>query len=124
MESEEFSESWITVAVFTHPHDCYVPKALLEDNEIVVFLKDEFSIRSNELWSHALGGIKLQVQKEDQERARQLLIDHKLLKADPSNELGSYFSQEPWEVETYTLPVFIVVILCVLAALIFFGKIF
>ncbi len=48
---------------------------MLEDVGIPVFVKDEFTILMNPLFSNAVGGIKLQVLEEDLEKASEVLKD-------------------------------------------------
>jgi hypothetical protein len=65
---------FVTVAVFTHPHEMVVHRAVLENEGIECFAKDEHFVSVNPFYSNAVGGVKLQVHEGDAERARELLI--------------------------------------------------
>ncbi|SRX75344.1 putative signal transducing protein [Aequorivita antarctica] len=65
-----------TVAVFTYPTDLFVAKSFLESHEIECFVRDEMTIQVHNFYSNAIGGIKLEVNTEDYEKARCLLIQH------------------------------------------------
>ena len=54
-----------TVAVFTYPAEAAVVKGKLESENIHVFLKDELVVATDPFATNALGGVKMQVQKED-----------------------------------------------------------
>ncbi len=64
---------WITINTYMFPQDAYMAKNVLEAEEVQVFLKDEFSVQVNNFYSNALGGVKLQVWKEDKEKALEIL---------------------------------------------------
>ncbi|MFB0903511.1 MAG: hypothetical protein QMB11_03950 [Nonlabens sp.] len=54
-----------TVAVFAYPAEALAVKGRLESEQVQVFLKDEFTVAADPLVSHAIGGVKMQVYKED-----------------------------------------------------------
>ena len=54
-----------TVAVFAYPAEALAVKGRLESEEVEVFLKDEFTVAADPLISNAIGGVKMQVHKED-----------------------------------------------------------
>ena len=54
-----------TIAVFSYPAEAVVIKGKMESEDITVFLKDEFSIATDPFATNALGGVKMQVYKED-----------------------------------------------------------
>ena len=58
---------------FNNPIEANIVKGLLEANGIFSFLQDEHSIGINPLYNIALGGIKLIISAEDEERAMALL---------------------------------------------------
>ena len=64
---------WITIATFNMPYQAHLAKARLEAADIPVFLKDENLISIQQLYSPALGGVKLQVQGADVEEALEIL---------------------------------------------------
>ncbi len=65
--------SFVTIKTFGFPGDAHLYKLSLEQEGIETFLKDELSIQSDQLLSPALGGVKLQVQEADVERALAIL---------------------------------------------------
>ena len=65
-----------TVAVFTYPTDLFVAKSFLESHEIECFVRDEMTIQVHNFYSNAIGGIKLEVNAQDYEKARSLLIQN------------------------------------------------
>ena len=54
---------------FDSPVEANIVKGFLESNDVFCFLQDEHSIGINPLYANALGGIKLMVRIEDEERA-------------------------------------------------------
>jgi hypothetical protein len=62
-------DKWVTIATFEYAADLQVFKIKLESEDITVFVKDENTINSDPLISHAIGGVKVQVLQEDKERA-------------------------------------------------------
>ncbi len=65
----------ITLRTFEYPLEITLLKSMLEDAGIPVFVKDEFTILMNPLYSNAIGGIKLQVLEENLEKAIEVLKD-------------------------------------------------
>ncbi|MGB5980973.1 MAG: hypothetical protein WBG46_02405 [Nonlabens sp.] len=62
-----------TIAVFSYPAEAVVIKGKMESENIPVFLKDEFSIATDPFATNALGGVKMQVYKEDYIKAMGIL---------------------------------------------------
>ncbi len=54
-----------TVAVFTYPAEASVIKSKLESENVSVFLRNEFTVAAEPFASNALGGIKMEVYRED-----------------------------------------------------------
>ena len=52
---------FVTVATFTYPQEAYVIKSKLEAEGIVVFLKNELAIQTENFLSNAIGGVQLQI---------------------------------------------------------------
>jgi Putative prokaryotic signal transducing protein len=75
---------FITVLTSTYPQDLYIIKGRLESEGIYCFLKDELTVQSNNFYSNAVGGVKLQVLEEDVERARAILIELGYIKEEPA----------------------------------------
>jgi hypothetical protein len=72
--SPEAPTPLVTVCTYTYPYEADLAKSRLEAEGIPVFVKEEFLVRMNWLYSNALGGIKLQVAEPDAEDARQILF--------------------------------------------------
>lgn len=68
-------DNFITVASFTYPHEAAVLKGRLESEGIECFLRDELTVQVYNFYSNALGGVKLQVHKNDAESVYYLLKD-------------------------------------------------
>lgn len=54
-----------TIAVFSYPAEAMVLKGKMESENITVFLKDEFTVATDPFATNALGGVKMQVYRED-----------------------------------------------------------
>lgn len=54
-----------TIAVFSYPAEAVVVKGKLESEQVQVFLKDEFTVATDPFATNAIGGVKMQVYKED-----------------------------------------------------------
>ncbi|MBF4985502.1 hypothetical protein FNJ87_14590, partial [Nonlabens mediterrranea] len=54
-----------TIAVFAYPAEAAVIKSKLESENVPVFLRDEFTIATDPFATNAIGGVKLDVYKED-----------------------------------------------------------
>ena len=61
-----------TVATFEYSAEAQVMKGRFESQGIEVFLRDEYTIDTDPLVSHAIGGVKLQVHLQDKEAAIEL----------------------------------------------------
>jgi len=72
MDTQETNTALVTVATVGHDFEAYMLKALLEEEGISVFLKDELFAQ---LLSGVSGGIKIQVANADAEKARQLIAE-------------------------------------------------
>lgn len=66
-------KDFITLAVFTYPHEYAVLKLLLEQEHINHFFENEMMIGVFPFYSNALGGIHLKVHRNDLERAREII---------------------------------------------------
>lgn len=58
-----------TIAVFPYPAQAAVIKSKLESENIAVFLRDEFTIATDPFATNAIGGVKMDVYKEDYVKA-------------------------------------------------------
>lgn len=85
---------WITVISFTYPHEAHLAKASLESEGIEVRIKDEFTAQVHNFYSNAIGGVKLQVQKEEVEKAL-LVLKSKgyILESDRPKDSTSFLTE-------------------------------
>ncbi|MEM7185680.1 MAG: DUF2007 domain-containing protein [Bacteroidota bacterium] len=67
------SETFVTVAQFTYSSEAQIIRGKLESEGIPVFMADDLTIDIDPLVSNALGGVRLRVYSEDEERAREIL---------------------------------------------------
>ena len=67
---------WVTIATFTQPTEAHVIKGKLESEGVEAIIADEHVLGVQPLYSHAIGGAKVQVKAEDVERARDILSEH------------------------------------------------
>lgn len=67
--------SFSNVAVFQYSAEAQIIKGRLEAEGIKTFLVDNHTIDTDPLVSNAIGGVKLKVRKEDEEKALQVLED-------------------------------------------------
>jgi hypothetical protein len=66
---------WITILTFTFPHEAHLAELTLQSEGIEVLIQDELTVQVNNFYSNAIGGVKLQVQEIDVEKAYQILKD-------------------------------------------------
>lgn len=82
-------DQWFTITTFIYPHEAHLAKNFLEAEGIEVFLKDEWTVQINNLYSNAIGGVKLQVRKIQYDRAWKLLVE------------SGYIQIQPFQSNTY-----------------------
>lgn len=68
-------KNFTLVATFTYPHECYVLKHVLDDQDIPFYLENETMVGISPFYSNALGGIKLYVHCEYVEQVKKI-IEH------------------------------------------------
>lgn len=68
---------FVTIRTFSYPHEAHIVMGKLESEGIEVFLKDELTVQVNNFYSNAVGGVKLQVQPKDVERAMTIINNQK-----------------------------------------------
>lgn len=68
-------EEWVTLKVYTHPHDAYAMLSKLEFEGLDCRLKDENTLLAHSFLSAAIGGVKLQVKNTDYDAAVLVLMD-------------------------------------------------
>ncbi len=69
MEAKEL----VTIATFIEPYVAHMARGKLEAHGIVCYLENENIVGTNWLYSNAIGGVRLQVEKGDAERSLELL---------------------------------------------------
>lgn len=67
------SQTFATVAQFTYSSEAKIIQGRLESDGIATFLIDANTIDTDPLVSNAIGGVKLKVRFEDEQRAREIL---------------------------------------------------
>lgn len=85
-------KNWTIMTSFTYPHEAYVIKSRLESDGIEVFLKDEYTVQVNNLYSNAIGGVKLLVKNSDFDRAYEILKQGGYIKDSEDNSLKFKFN--------------------------------
>ena len=63
----------VTIYIAMYPQDVLVLRARLESENIECFVQDELTLQTNPFYSNAIGGVRLQVKKEDAEQAKGVL---------------------------------------------------
>jgi len=76
-------DTFVTVLTVQYPQELWIIKGRLESDGIQCFVKDELTVQSNNFYSNAVGGVKLQVLQEDAERATELLKELGYVKEEP-----------------------------------------
>ncbi len=66
-------KDFLTLAVFTYPHEFAVLKLLLEQEQVNHFFQNETMIGVFPFYSNALGGVHLKVHKADIPKAKEIL---------------------------------------------------
>lgn len=66
-------ETFSKIAVFQYSAEAQIIKSRLESEGIEVFLFDQYTVDTDPLVSNAIGGIKLKVWAEDEDRALKVL---------------------------------------------------
>lgn len=74
----------ITVARFSKPEEAHLLRMRLEAGGVSAHVQDENTIQMDWLVSNAIGGVRVQIDEEDIERAQEILQDNpgELLQAD------------------------------------------
>lgn len=62
-----------TIKTFEYPHEAQITKNKLESEGVYVFLKDEYTVQTDNFLSNAIGGVKLQVLEKDVEKSKEIL---------------------------------------------------
>jgi len=80
---------WITIQTFIYPHEGSIAQTKLESAGIESFLQDELTTQVISGYSNALGGARLQVQRNRFEDARKILVNGGFLKDETIHILNS-----------------------------------
>jgi DNA-directed RNA polymerase subunit RPC12/RpoP len=67
---------WVTIAIFTYPHQAALLSSKLEAEGIECYTKDGNTISANPFYSNAIGGVKIQVRENDVEVANKIVKDY------------------------------------------------
>ena len=82
-------EVFSSVAVFQYSAEAQIVKGRLEAEGIETFLADNHTIDTDPLVSNAIGGVKLKVRKQDEQRALEVLKSiHKYSVDDKGQEIN------------------------------------
>jgi len=68
-------EIWPILMTFTYAHEAYLVKGYLESNGIEAIINDELTAQVANMYSNAIGGVKLRVSESDYDQGIQLLKD-------------------------------------------------
>ena len=63
------------VASFATPIEAHILRTRLEAEGIPCLIANEHVVNANPLWSNALGGVQVQVRREDAELAAEIMRD-------------------------------------------------
>lgn len=80
----EETERWVVAWNSSWLHDALFVRSLLESEGIAVQIPDEHTVGVHSLLANAIGGIRVLVKAEDQERAAEILAE--LAKPEPPAE--------------------------------------
>ncbi|HZY36914.1 MAG TPA: DUF2007 domain-containing protein [Mucilaginibacter sp.] len=76
-------DKWFTVLASSSPQKLWIIRGRLESEGIECFIKDEWNVQSDHLYSNELGTVKLQVLQKDEERVLEILKESGYLKDEP-----------------------------------------
>ncbi|MDT0295275.1 DUF2007 domain-containing protein [Mesonia ostreae] len=65
--------SWVVIANYQYSSEAQIFKGRLEAEGILVYIQDEYTIDTDPLMSHAIGGVKLKVRQVDRDFALEIL---------------------------------------------------
>lgn len=75
------------VAVYQYSSEAMIFKGKLESEGVEVYLKDNYTVDANPLYSTAIGGVKLLVSKKDYAKAMEIISEVSEYSFDDQNEL-------------------------------------
>jgi hypothetical protein len=107
MEGKELLDeghgTFVTVMTFTLPQDAAISRALLESYGIECVLVDEYTAQINNFYSNAIGGVKLQVRRDDYGSASEILY-HRDRQETPIHNGGDGYLEFLSRIEALLLP--------------------
>ena len=65
----------ITVATFSKPEEAHMLRLRLEAGGVPAYIQDENMVQTDWLYSNAIGGVRVQIDEKDVERAKEILQD-------------------------------------------------
>ncbi|POS02939.1 putative signal transducing protein [Flavobacterium croceum DSM 17960] len=71
MENTKFK----IIGVYNYSAEAFIFKSKLEANGIAVFIKDNFTIDADPLYSQAIGGVKIYVHENEFDKAKKILSE-------------------------------------------------
>ncbi|HTE00621.1 MAG TPA: DUF2007 domain-containing protein [Mucilaginibacter sp.] len=74
---------FVTVLTVMYPQQLWIIKGRLESEGIQCFVKDELTVQAYNLYSNAVGGVKLQVQQQDVAIAVEILTELGYIRDEP-----------------------------------------
>ncbi|MCA9411725.1 MAG: DUF2007 domain-containing protein [Candidatus Omnitrophica bacterium] len=78
------SDALVTVKRFTYPWEADLAREVLESEGIPAFVRDSITVTNLWVESIAMGGVRLQVEKDRLDEARQVLsVDHRIRLVEP-----------------------------------------
>ncbi|HQW69957.1 MAG TPA: DUF2007 domain-containing protein [Flavobacterium sp.] len=80
-------ETFILIGRYQYTSEALIYKSKLESEEIEVFIMDNNTVDSNPLYSNAVGGVKLFVNFENEEKAKFILSQISDFSLDENNQL-------------------------------------
>ena len=75
-------DEYVTIKTYVFPHELYIDRSKLESHGIECYVRDELTIQIHNFYSHALGGIRLQVRKKNVQIAEEILRHNLDLESD------------------------------------------
>jgi len=65
----------ITVATFSKPEEAHMLRLRLEAGGVPAYIQDENMVQTDWLYSNAIGGVRVQIDEDDADRAKEILQD-------------------------------------------------
>jgi hypothetical protein len=75
-------QRFVTLASFNYVHESQIMRAILENNGIICFIRNEHTMYMQPFFDTSGKGIRLEVAAEDEEDARRVLINSGYLNSD------------------------------------------